>query len=178
MKLLLGFFRLTIASFLRFVFLIMVLTYAALWFNNYKQRVNDKPCYDAVLPQMRLCLPRSYYMARGFSSNAGEAYNWKKMKPSIDPLTLLIPRSHLPILPSGYGDGNLGYVDKDEEIVGVSLQPRYITQKEYLKEYQAHNNGVVEMKDDGTFIKCFVLAHEAGNPEAKKVCEVSTDLDV
>jgi len=172
----LSFLKLFMSSFIRFIILLPVAFYVSWWVNSYLERLNDKPCYSAVLPGLHLCLPRNYYMNHWFPVSAKYGYNWRTTPFGIDEsleganqLTLLIPTKILPILPIDYED------DYKKGLLYLHLRPMKISQKKYQQKYiKYQSTHILETSEEGTFV---FWGQDNYGPQGRKYYRVSTDMD-
>ncbi len=157
-----------------FIVVITLLISGLIKFENRKLR----PCYEANLPSLKLCLPRSYFTFKNFSKEDKVGYDWATFFLPItndveagNQLTLLIPRSTLQIFPPEYDEGKDG-------MVTISLRPLTITPHERQVQYEHYQgNKVYKTKDKNVFIHCDHYDNERGNPSAKEYCLLKIDWD-
>lgn len=141
-----------------------------IWGNIVWDRKNDKRCYDAVLPSLKLCLPRSYFTFKNFDKADKVGYDWTTFFLPVsneveggNQLTLLIPRSTLQVLPPKYDEGNDG-------MVTISLRPLNVTPEERQNQFE-HFQG------KNVFIHCDYHDNERGTPTGKQYCQIKMDWD-
>ena len=157
----------------RFTLILFFFIYGkTVWEQEYGRR-----CYNAILPGLNLCLPKSYFTFKNFTKEAKVGYNWETFFLPVsnevegaNQLRLNIPRESLPILPPNYDDGNHG-------MIAISLRPLYLTAEERRAQLTVFPGTVFNVENKEAFIHCDYHDHERGNPTAKKYCLLRMDWD-